>query len=166
MGCECQTKTALIQDRVSFLTVLTRYHVTVSSSCYRIVKWSSTDTALDEVVKARISHFVYLFLLGFGGQLEVWQKTLSQTVLLRKMGSGAMGPRVRTLENTESRPRDMMRTRTHPFLASHNAWTWKFLPGIVVGFLAHLWFSHNREGKVNALVQAPPPTVRFCPGCS
>lgn len=68
-----------------------------------------------------------------------------------------MEPRFRTLENTESRPRDMMRTRRHPFLASHNAWTWRFLPGIVVGFLAHLWFSHNRESKVNALLQAPPP---------
>ncbi|KAL3136929.1 hypothetical protein ABBQ32_006535 [Trebouxia sp. C0010 RCD-2024] len=63
------------------------------------------------------------------------------------MGSDASGPRVRTLENTESRPRDMMRTRRHPFLASHNAWTWKFLPGIVVGFLTHLWLSHNRESK-------------------
>lgn len=65
-----------------------------------------------------------------------------------------MGPRVRTLENTEPRPRDMMRTRTHPFLASHNPWTWKFVPGMVVGFLAHLWLSHNQQSKVNALVQA------------
>ena len=67
-----------------------------------------------------------------------------------------MAPRVRTLENTEPKSRDMMRTRTHPLLASHNAWTWKFLPGIVVGFLAHLWLSHNREGKVTTVFCRPP----------
>ncbi|DBA83359.1 TPA: hypothetical protein ACH3X2_006510 [Trebouxia sp. C0005] len=58
-----------------------------------------------------------------------------------------MGPRIRTLENTAPRSRDMMQTRTHPLLATHNAWTWKFLPGIVVGFVAHWWLSQNREQK-------------------
>lgn len=40
-----------------------------------------------------------------------------------------------------------MRTRTHPLLAGHNAWTWKFLPGIVIGFVAHWWLSKNRDDK-------------------
>lgn len=59
-----------------------------------------------------------------------------------------MTRRHRTLENTEGRSRDMMQTRTHPLLASHNPWTWKFLPGVALGFLAHWWLSKNKEQKV------------------
>lgn len=44
-----------------------------------------------------------------------------------------------------------MQTHTHPLLARHNAWTWKFLPGIVAGFVAHWWLSKNREQKGQAL---------------
>ena len=67
---------------------------------------------------------------------------------LERSAAAIMTRRHRTLENTEGRSRDMMQTRTHPLLASHNPWTWKFLPGVALGFLAHWWLSKNKEQKV------------------
>lgn len=65
----------------------------------------------------------------------------------------------RTLENTEPRSRDMMQTRVHPLLASHNPWTWKFFPGVVLGFLAHWWLSKNKDQQVQVRV---PPAGHVC----
>lgn len=44
--------------------------------------------------------------------------------------------------------RSQFQTRTHPLLSRHNAWTWKFVPGVVLGFLLKCWVDKQNPLQV------------------
>lgn len=45
-------------------------------------------------------------------------------------------------------PRSQFQRRSHPLLSTNNAWTWKFLPGLVIGFLVKCWIDKESPIQV------------------
>ncbi|KAK9812610.1 hypothetical protein WJX72_000512 [[Myrmecia] bisecta] len=67
-------------------------------------------------------------------------------------------------QSRRGKERSMRGKRYNPVFARHNTWTWRFVPGLVVGFLLKLWADSGFHRPAPALDRLPaqpaPPKTK------